>query len=390
MSRLFIVDAVCAQLLGHNYTLVTEYRKYFLKMGKYAQVIPVVTKILPFIDGQKDGLERRLNFLYYDVIKPSHLTSEEILAAEGLIGDESVAVKDFEKLFKDFDFGPEDTIFYPSVDFFGLAGLLTVLKDIPVKKAPKIHARFIGVLENASKNYPSSREELFNRIGSLQGMGHRFEISSETPKFADYLSSRLGVEVHVTPMPLFNEMIPLSQEKPFTVISPGSGRLDKGFLKLNEVIEGLLKKYPLYNIQFEIQNLPPKQVLNHKHYVLNLYSLPRTKLHPATISIQEMQDMYKRSHLVIMPYERTVYNMRGSAILAESVSYGRQILAGGGGGYESQVEYYGLGKICNSTDDYIENIIRYYETPFEELANKSRQARARYAVNSTAAYGLWA
>lgn len=385
--RLFVLDPVCAQPFGHNLVALSYFSSFFKK--NYDEVFSFCCKSLSDQVASNYGFIRYFKFYYSSYINIDN--GEECLISKHSFADdlEFHATEDAKRLLNEFAINNSDTIFFPSLDFYGVIGLLNALKEIGVEKSPQIYLRFIGVMEHASHTYRCPEHELLRRLRLSMQKGFKLYFSAETPKLADYLADKLESVVDVTPYPVMFEPSPVDKYVTFNCLCPGSARLDKGFLLLYDIFKSVRIKDPDLRIRFIVQNLPSKETKQHERYISNLYALPGVTLLPSTITESEMIKYYKLSSIVLLPYDAEIYNLRGSAAMQEAVCFGRPVISFTGTAFSEQISYYRMGKLCSSVDEMADTILSFSNKNREHLYQNMLQSRFRFTSDACQSYIRW-
>lgn len=387
MARLLIVDPVCAQAIGHNVAVNRYFRDFFL--SKFDDVKVLCAKALPSEVVAESGFVPFFNFYYHEYIPGISKFNDHIdLSSKNISIDlENIATGDARRLFTEYNITSEDTILFPSVDFYGVIGILNAIGAMDPGNTPRLALRFIGVMENGTRSYRNPLDELVRRIKFLDGV--RILISAEVPSYADRLAKSLKQCVPVTPYPENGDQIPLNRSGAFIFYCPGSARLDKGFLSLHEIFKSVRRQDPTLKIKFVTQVLPDNQIADHQSYINALYALPGVKLLPSKITHKEMRDQYSRCHAVLLPYEAHIYESRGSAVVMEAASLGRPVLAVGGTGFASTLDFYGLGVNVSTVGDLPAAIVALAGKSRQTIEIQAKQARQRFLNDATASYRSW-
>lgn len=394
MSRLFIVDPVCAQVLGHNLTSLSKFRSYFSSFKSFDKIICLASKLLPASISEELSVKRCFSFYYMNRI---NVRDEDGNSFQ----DYRVGQTEYEELQFDIaeidmiDFFEEegvqstDSLFFPSVDYYSCLALFAKLRRTSPQKSPNVFLRFIGVMEYACSLIPDPKRELLRQLSDLIKKGYPIRVSAESAAYAQHLAMLINREVSATPVPPFHDILPITDDGPFVVISPGSGRMDKGFGLLPEIVGNVWKSHPEANVRFIVQNLPSWDLAHNMHTAAQVYAGPGVEVLPPSIDFQGIVELFKQCHLVLMPYSPSIYEMRSSAILTEAVGYGRQLLTSKGTGFESEVAYFGLGHVCSSIEDYSELIFKLSKRPRSELHQTAVFARSRYTSYCLSQYKEW-
>ena len=392
MARLLVCDPICFQEIGHNVAAL----KYFSQAFKdsFDNVVPLCSRSIcprlakesgftPFFRMYYDG--------YFSDVGPEQDWSD--VEQGGFLDSlEALATADARLMIDRWNIGFDDVVMFPHLDFYGVIGLLNVLAHMPKERQPRVLLRFIHVMENASHNYPDPEAELLGRIRDLAAKELRLSFSAETPVLADRLSMLLDRPVSVTMFPVSPQSKPLAapESEHFVVYCPGSARLDKGYLKLEAIFREVREVDTDLRITFVVQGLPRVAAMDHQAYARKLFAVPGVEFLPSAISEHEMLRQYERCSLVLLPYDRGVYALRGSAALMEAAALGRQVLTLGGLGFSEQVRYFALGTVVDSVEQMAAEILKIAGVTRAELNARARQAQHRFAASTTADFRLWA
>ena len=126
------------------------------------------------------------------------------------------------------------------------------------------------------------------------------------------------------------------------------------------------------------QSTPPHEITSHEYYANLILSSPNSVLYPSDVAYKELLRLFEESHLICMPYATDIYQYRSSAILTESCGYGRLVVTSADTGFSHEVEYFGLGKTCDTIDKYCDEIHSYYSIKAEKLFSKAQNSRKRF------------
>lgn len=387
-GRCFIIDPVCAFRFGHAINSL----KYFSDVArkKWNEVFKVASFHLPSSSEGPDDIERFFDF-YYDKLLP--IKRLPIFRNGVLVTDDNGPLQRAEKDLCDFIFlykvTKNDAIILTNADIYTTLALALLCELYRPEQLPGIYIRFIGVMENAATQ--DRYLLLINRLSQLKSRGYRISISAETPTLSAKLATLMDCQVHTTPYLLPNEMhLPMPEADHFAVLCGGSARIDKGFLRLPSIIKKVLDiKGQSRRIEFRVQNLPPEDQLRHLPTVAFLYACPYVELMESTLSFDEIVDTYRQTSLSIMPYDSATYKERGSAILMESIMFGRIVAGQGGTAFSEQILKYNCGEVCNTDEQFAEAIIRLSDVPTEFLNVQISNARHRYLRDVDRAYSNW-
>lgn len=404
-SRAFVCDPVCALPYGHNVVGL----KYFSDAISqfFGDTISLASKVLPHNVSITYGFEREFEFYYRKHIIIDDQDDHMDLLIRQYPGQDKmleVALNDMFNIINKYQVSSNDSIVFPCVDYYGAMGLLVAMRKIGIENAPSAYLRFIGVMENATTFGSSGLVTLGAELVKAINDGFRIRLCAETPVYSDYLAEILQMPVSVVPYPVqggfdLSHMFPNLNEKTkpmyderyriFNVASPGSARLDKGYLDLFQIFSNVRRHDPKQTIKFTTQTLPVSEAINYTKYTNQLYAIPGVKLLPSSVSEDEINLLYKHTSLVILPYDSVTYKNRGSAVFMECLSRGIPVIALEGSAFCTQINYYGAGAVVSSIDELVDHIFIYRDTPLKTIYNKMLQARHRYSVDSNSAILNW-
>lgn len=389
--RMFICDPICVLPFGHNAPAMTYFRSFFAP--DFDQIECRVGLPLSDAAANRQGLRRYFTYLYNDVMPVENAGSGCVAAdSDGpwpYDAASRAAKQDYLGLLTQEALGRHDVLFLPSADFYSVHGLLEALRDRPPETSPSVLLRLIGVMENANHVVLEPMKHLCTAIETARRAGHRILVAAETPVYANFLAASFDIDVAMLPYPLLADAIPLPRTERFVVASAGSARFDKGFLDLLPIIREVRRLDEGLDIEFRIQGLTDRQVVHHQSYTNQLYAMPGVVLLPAVLTQDEMRDLYAECHAVLLPYEQTIYQLRGSAILMEAIAYGRHTIARSNLGFSCQIDYYQNGVLCSSNETFAQAVIEAARLPREMLQRRLNLARSRYEHDTASAYRVW-
>jgi hypothetical protein len=393
-SRLFICDPACVLPYGHTVSALNHFRRSF--SGRFASTECVASLDLPRIVAHANDITRHFAYLYNEFI-PVISAKEEVGVIERhpayspSLADpfEHIAVYDASSFVESRKMTSKDTILLPGADFYGVAGFVGALGALAPQSRPGLLIRLIGVFEHATSMRSNPERDLLRIIRRGYDLGLRISISAETPRYAAKLADCLEHPVEVTPYPKVSEIIPLPKSTTFNVLCAGSARLDKGFNHLLGIAKDLLLKPSERPIVITSQTLPVDKSEAWDGYTSQLYAAPNVTLFEPTISEQQMLELYRQCHVVLLPYAKDVYQFRGSAVMMEAASYGRLCVTLRGTAFAQQVEYYGLGSVVDDPGQISDELRRLASEDPIKQARRIEQARHRYFANVKSAYERW-
>jgi hypothetical protein len=389
--RLFICDPVCVLPFGHNAVALNYFRSAFA--DRY-DTIPLCGRALPQSIVESYAFVPFFHYYYHDFItlpagQLAPLPPRMGFPASYVDELEALATDDATRLLAEYDMGSKDTIFFPSVDFYSLVGLLNALQGWPERRRPRLLLRFIGVMETSTNAHRNPMAHLAHRLMEARAQGIAIAFSAETPRLAVYLSELLDSVVLVTPYPEMAEPLPESTASDFIVFCPGAARFDKGFMELQSIFWQVRRNDPDLEIGFVTQALSLTDAVHQQNYISQVYAIPGVELLAPAISPQEMRQRYLACSLVLLPYDTKTYRMRGSAVLMETACLARPILTIEGAAFAEQVAYYGLGTVVPSASAMPEAILSLARSDRSKLYRRALHARQRFALDVVSVYDNW-
>jgi glycosyltransferase involved in cell wall biosynthesis len=282
--------------------------------------------------------------------------------------------------------------FFPGADFYSLSALHSLALEGLVPKDKIIIIRLMGVMETATK-IPNARKvftELLQGIKSI--LGQQVRISAETEKYALYLSGLLNIEISVTPIPSdlsnVDAINKRQQNKQLTIddliiACLGGARADKGYFEIAVIAEKLLNTKATRNVRFRVQGMHMSNPEYNWEYQAKLASLINVVLLPARLTDLELLTEIDTSDLVLLPYSQGTYEQRGSAILFDSLPFGKPIIGMDGTGFGDTIRNGGLGLTYNGYDDLMNKLFQV--TIFSEaMLKKIKENQHAYMAKGLA------
>jgi glycosyltransferase involved in cell wall biosynthesis len=402
-GRIFLVDHMCVLPYGHNLNALIlferAFRSYFRSpiclatrdLSDEAEEAALVDRILSYpydglIGTTKKGRSKQVDKTAQS--GASYLSLLKLVAHRAFYTGLNVflrydyvrarTVRDWRKVFRRYEIGPEDVIFFPSAEYYGCLSLLDLVRKLPPEQRPKIHFRMIGVMESANYTLESARPDFFAEIRRALADQIQLSISAETPPYCELIERMIGAPVIYMPYPLANDQEPLAWKDIKVVSSPGQGRADKGFLRLYAIISGLLKTGALEKFSFDVQNM--RRTDNHfrARYESTLKHVPNLRLRPARMSQAEIDEAYRKSDILVLPYDSDTYAFRGSAVYQEGLAIGRPVVCSKGLGFSGLVTKYGNGLLASSDLEFSDKIIELAAWPKDVVEQRMTAARELY------------
>ncbi|KAA8607353.1 glycosyltransferase family protein [Salipiger aestuarii] len=389
MTKLFVIDPVCAQQLGHNLAAMRYFISSIRQSGRFERVEGVCAQTLADVVAGED-IHPLFKFNYHNIF---NIAPVQPLDATNVQSDRDYVLRsiaDFRRLFRDLPVDADTVLFFPSADYYGIMGGLMALKDLPVAEAPRVILRMIGVLENSSRTPDGAAEAVNGLMREVIAAGYPVEVLAETPAYASHLAVALDTQIKVAPYPVIDDLLPITKDDPLLIASLGSGRYDKGFLRLKSIFHKVIEKSEGLPLRFVVQNLPHAAAKPFVKYIAELSAIPGLTLASDVVTQHELSSYLRRARVIVTPYAQDVYALRGSAMLMEALSVGRPNVSEAGCGFSSQIGFYDCGILCQSDDDYADAILTYARMEVDELNARMAQARARFVLDSDNIYAsLW-
>lgn len=391
--RLFLVDPTCALPYGHTVPALMQFSEYL--RSDFDEVICLASHRLPDIEDAK-SFDKRFEFLYNQqmkVVNPSNykadIRNHPAWNLSNFDPFEGISTYEMNNFIVESDVCYDDTIFFPGGDFYGVLGLLNAVSHMAPDRRPVIMIRLIGVFEVASQVFPKPLEEFCQRINGALEKGIKIFVSAETPRYAKFIAQKLSCDVAVLPYPQVKKQLPLPEDDVFQILCAGSARLDKGFHFLLDIAKSLYALDTTRKIKITSQIMPYNNTEQWDLYTSQLYAMPNVTLLEPTIDVDHMNELYEKSHIVLLPYAADVYTLRGSAVFQEAANVGRLAICLDGTAFATQIEFYGFGSVCKSIEEIPNVINEYAKLPQSVLQRQVDMARKRFFRDVDSAYEDW-
>ncbi|MEM0898845.1 MAG: glycosyltransferase [Pseudomonadota bacterium] len=285
----------------------------------------------------------------------------------------------WQQVFERFRITAEDAIFFPSAEHYGFGALMVLMANLPQELRPKVHARLIAVLEGASAKSEFGRAELFKSVALARKTGVDVSFSAETLAYQDYLKNIFREDIYLLQYPIFGRPTVVNWKKrPFKIVTPGQGRADKGFFEILKLANLLKSSHGEGEVEIVLQKMKPTDVYYRQSYVQSLLEHPMISVKPAFVEEDELDWMYRDSHVLFMPYARDVYAQRGSAVFQEGVSRGRCFIASDGTGVSGMIRHYENGILVKDMQNVADAVSRFMGMSQTEAFAMSHHARCTY------------
>ncbi|WP_379863205.1 glycosyltransferase [Maritalea porphyrae] len=399
--RLFLVDHMCVLPFGHNLNAMVLFER---ELGRFFEgTMCLACSALPDYAEQANQVRRELSFPYDGVLERAAATKRSdgvavnktqlgirpllnnrlvrkalYTASFEFLGIDIVSgrtLSDWKSIFRRHKISRADAIFFPSAEFYGCVTLLELLGQLPETERPSVHFRFIGVGENVKYSFSQARPIFLDAIRRAKLNGTRLSVSAETPRYVEYLRNILDIDVLFVPYPLASESasIPWRQNK--TIASPGQGRADKGFFRLNSIIGEIAEHYPEVRFEYDVQNMRTRDRDYRSRYESGLARIPRMNLRPERLSQDEINSVYEKSDIMLLPYDAETYAMRGSAVYQETLAVGRPVVCSRDLGFSDLVVRYGNGLLAESDTEFADALVELSSWDKKKVEKACRDAR---------------
>lgn len=361
-SRLFILDPTCINDYGHNFLSGVE----IARVLSSRLLLPVVFCVSRLFRGAGAGglgenisLETSFHHYYLrempvaaDVaLDGDHDSLLDCSQREYLSRRRAIAIRDLDRLLDAHSISASDIIFYPNIDFVSLSALLCVLRARGISGFPRLAIRFIGVFEYPSELEAASLESLLGALLQFASAGLRLVLSAESVVLARRLQDLYGITVRQTPTLSGACFQPLPAAEVIQLFVPGSGRPDKGFFRIASICRELSRALSVPFLLLA-QDMPVYRYGQMSSADLLPIDSPEVVLLPSSLSDAYLYSLMKSSHIILLPYDKKVYQLRSSAIMADAACMGRPLVASDCCGFSADIARFSLGSLANSDSDF--------------------------------------
>lgn len=381
-ARLIIFDPVCGLTIGHNLPTIDKYAEWLNQNFGWKSEAWVSTKnnpstsylnfkTMPWVYGywlhgtlQQELKAKRRRLKNNTILHLLKNSAHHVWAQHHIVSHLQKAVAT-----------EPAYIFFPGADFYSLLAILSVAKELPKNSKTIFVVRLMGVMEWATK-LPRAPEILNQVIFDIQAiLGDRVRFSAETEKYSHQLGSILNTVVPVSsiPSPAKFEDLTLRERSYINIACLGGARADKGYF---EVLELANKTQEVFNnhhgkeIKFTVQSMNSRNLDFDWKYQSDLARSSNVDLIKPRLSDAELNNEINNADIVLLPYSQGTYASRGSAILFDTLPFGKPLLGTDGTGFGDSIRTGGLGLTYNGTDDYINrlsDIINFSEDKKREI-----------------------
>ena len=152
---------------------------------------------------------------------------------------------------------------------------------------------------------------------------------------------------------------------------------------LSFIAEKLLNTKATRNVRLRVQGMHTSNPEYNWEYQAKLASLINVALLPARLTDLELLSEIDTSDLVLLPYSQGTYEQRGSAILFDSLPFGKPIIGMDGTGFGDTIRSGGLGLTYNGYDDLVNKLFQV--TNFSEaMLEKIKENQLAYMAKGLA------
>ena len=272
-------------------------------------------------------------------------TSQEKHVFEHWAGDGMGAEKSVFDVFArmERELGPlshRDSIFIPMADRLMIEAALMWRAQLGDLDRPSLH---IMVMFEKAKwltgGYPFA--ELMTRLRNSQTVGKGVYLYTESEAFQDKLGNEFGLECDRMIYPvartsgiddflIYNmsghkKIASAQRHEVLKVAVLGRGRRDKGFVLLPDIVREFNKLYSgSIPVEFVIQDGRQMDSLGGASKALR--SLSNVNLLDEFISNEDFERHQDEADIVLLPYDREVYRIRGSSIMWRAVAHGKPLV----------------------------------------------------------------
>jgi glycosyltransferase involved in cell wall biosynthesis len=149
-------------------------------------------------------------------------------------------------------------------------------------------------------------------------------------------------------------------------------------MRLYAIICGLQSKGALDRFYFDIQDMRRTDDQFRARYQSILKHVPNLILRPARLKQAEIDEIYRKSDILVLPYDAETYALRGSAVYQEGLAVGRPVVCSTGLGFSELVKKYGNGLLATSDIEFSDKILELAEWSKEDVEQRVSAARVLY------------
>ncbi len=223
---------------------------------------------------------------------------------------------------------------------------------------PRIHLIFMYEQANwMTAAYPYKK--MIRAVAAMSARQLEIFIYTETAAHSKNLSFALNAEVAVYPFPSLppTRKLPLNAHGKLRVSALGGGRRDKGFALLPAIVRSFNRSYTDERpLEFVIQRPRPEDRLTVAERELE--GIDNVVLLANRLDQTEYEESLARADIVLLPYERNAYRVRGSGVVNEAVAAGKVILCTEGISLAEQIRC-GNGAVATTPNSYARRLVEF-------------------------------
>lgn len=245
-------------------------------------------------------------------------------------------------------------LFFPGADLYSILALASLSERKLIPKNLNIIIRLMGVMETAGY-FPKSKSALFSALRLILKNHSKVKVTAETEKYATVLAKHLKVVVKVTHIPNdSSHCLPegVFQDKSIqNIVCLGGARSDKGYFELIDFINHARKIFGRH-VKFYIQTMSSTNKEYNPQYEMKLAKTLNAILLPSFLSDEDLFGYLFAADVIFLPYSSGTYELRGSAILFDSLGTGKPILGRSNTGFGLTIDIAGLGCTFSDINDF--------------------------------------
>ena len=267
----------------------------------------------------------------------------------------------------------DDHIFVPTTDWITFRAVFMAVESPELKdRAPAMH--FLIMYDRArwmTGGYP------FEKItGQLRNTNRNVFVYTETARLAGRLPDQIGKPVRAYPFPGFKSAVgstDVANKK--SVCFLGGGRRDKGFQLIPDIVGKLDQEAK--DLDIIVQEPRPEDRLGEELEKLKQYG--NVQILDNTISEDDYNNYLHRCSILVFPYDKYVYEARGSAIVVEAVVNGVPLICTDDTSLTEMI-YTGNGKAAKNADEFAHCILEINRN-YEQFHDRAGLAAEKYEKN---------
>ena len=271
-----------------------------------------------------------------------------------------------------------DHLFTATTDWIMFCALMLTISDDSIQ-TPFVHLHFLYEKANwMAGGYPY--ESILTQLRQCDRLNTKVFAYTETKIHAQNMSAALGTTVENCMYPTLHRGMCAQPPKPRskkTVGLLGGGRWDKGF----HLLPGIIKEFDSINdhrdtVEFIVQK--PRVEDNLETQILELQSIPNVTIKDNQLDNEEYQQCLQICDCMIFPYDKDIYQTRGSGIVSEAVAAAIPIVCMDGTALEESLTH-GNGLVASTPAEFAAGILHIIEN-FDRF-KQNAEAAARYYVH---------